>query len=221
MTELMKTNAPMIRKMGNFDVTQRTKDGFFNATDLLKQWNKASVSERKLDNFFASEKTKEFINTIMERESLNTPKMVYLKSRGKKGGTWMHPMLFIDFAMWINPSFKYDVIKFVYDQMITYRKESCDAYKKLSSAVARIVPVNQMQLTMQDIARGINFCIVNRHETDIRNQYGDEETQRKYFDLQRKVSDLINEGFLTDRQQVMAYLRNRWQEIWQPKVFHK
>ena len=42
--------------------------------------------------------------------------MVYLKTRGKyNGGTWMHPMLFIDFAMWINPSFKYDVLKFVYD----------------------------------------------------------------------------------------------------------
>ena len=25
--------------MGNFDVIQRTKDGFFNATSLLKQWN--------------------------------------------------------------------------------------------------------------------------------------------------------------------------------------
>ena len=35
----MKTNQNMIRKMGNFDVIQRTKDGFFNATTLLKQWN--------------------------------------------------------------------------------------------------------------------------------------------------------------------------------------
>lgn len=98
----MKTNQEMIRKMGNFNVIQRTKDGMFNATDLLKQWNNQSCSERKMDNFFASHKTNEFINTIIEREKLNTPKMVYLKTRGKKGGTWMHPMLFIDFAMWIN-----------------------------------------------------------------------------------------------------------------------
>ena len=35
----MKTNVNMIRTMGNFNVTQRTKDGFFNATELLKQWN--------------------------------------------------------------------------------------------------------------------------------------------------------------------------------------
>lgn len=36
----------------------------------------------------------------------------------------MHPMLFIDFAMWINPEFKYDVIKFVHDEMIRYRNEA-------------------------------------------------------------------------------------------------
>lgn len=80
----MKTNQEMIRKMGNFNVIQRTKDGMFNATDLLKQWNNQSCSERKMDNFFASHKTNEFINTIIEREKLNTPKMVYLKTRGKK-----------------------------------------------------------------------------------------------------------------------------------------
>lgn len=36
----MKTNQIMVRPMGDFEVTQRTKDGFFNATELLKQWNK-------------------------------------------------------------------------------------------------------------------------------------------------------------------------------------
>ncbi|MBC7407182.1 MAG: KilA-N domain-containing protein [Arcicella sp.] len=39
-----------------------------------------------------------------------------IKSKANKGvnaGTWMHPILFIDFAMWINPKFKVKVLKFV------------------------------------------------------------------------------------------------------------
>ena len=125
----MKTNNVILRPMGEFKVAQRTKDGMFNATALLKQWNEKSISERKMANYFLSEKTSDFISTIIKRENLNTPKMVYLTSRGKhNGGTWMHPMLFIDFAMWINPSFKYDVLKFVYDQMIKYRNDAGDAY---------------------------------------------------------------------------------------------
>lgn len=35
----MKTSVTMKRKMGIFDVFQRTSDGMFNATELLKQWN--------------------------------------------------------------------------------------------------------------------------------------------------------------------------------------
>lgn len=170
----MKTNQEMVRPMGKFNVIQRTKDGMFNATDLLKQWNSQAVSERKLDNFFASSKTKEFVNTIIERENLNTPKMVYLKKRGKNnGGTWMHPMLFIDFAMWINPEFKYDVIKFVYDEMIRYRNEAGDAYKELSSAVKKIVPNDFMPKAMQKIGEALNWIVFNAHEKMLRNKHGD------------------------------------------------
>lgn len=42
---------------------------------------------------------------------------VVLQSRGNNVGTIMHPLLFIDFAMWLNPAFKYDVLKFVYDEL--------------------------------------------------------------------------------------------------------
>lgn len=207
----MKTNQVMIRKMGDFDVSQRTKDGMFNATALLKQWNaQDGVAQRKLDNYFASAKTTEFIDTIIEREKLNTPKMVYLKTRGNNGGTWMHPLLFIDFAMWINPSFKYDVLKFVYDQMIKYRNDSGDAYKLLSSAVGSIVPKNDMRKYMQTIAKGINYIIVGRHEHMVRNECGTEEIQKEYFELEKQVAMLINDGFLKTGEEVANYLRRKF-----------
>lgn len=207
----MKTNQVMIRKMGDFDVSQRTKDGMFNATALLKQWNaQDGVAQRKLDNYFASAKTTEFVDTIIEREKLNTPKMVYLKTRGNNGGTWMHPLLFIDFAMWINPSFKYDVLKFVYDQMIKYRNDSGDAYKLLSSAVGSIVPKNDMRKYMQTIAKGINYIIVGRHEHMVRNECGTEEIQKEYFELEKQVAMLINDGFLKTGEEVANYLRRKF-----------
>lgn len=210
----MKTNQVMIRKMGDFDVSQRTKDGMFNATSLLKQWNaQDGVAQRKLDNYFASVKTKEFIDTIAEREKLDTPKMVYVKSkasRGNNGGTWMHPLLFIDFAMWINPSFKYDVLKFVYDQMIKYRNDSGDAYKLLSSAVGSIVPKNDMRKYMQTIAKGINYIIVGKHEHMVRNECGTEEVQKEYFELEKQVAMLINDGFLKTGEEVVIYLRKKF-----------
>lgn len=207
--------------MGNFNVIQRTKDGMFNATDLLKQWNNQSCSERKMDNFFASHKTNEFINTIIEREKLNTPKMVYLKTRGKKGGTWMHPMLFIDFAMWINPEFKYDVIKFVHDEMIRYRNEAGDAYRELSSAVMKIVPNDFMPKAMRKIGEALNWIIFNGHERLLRNKHGDESKQRELWQLEKKIADLINEGFITSYDPLINYLRKLYNKKNNPAVFNQ
>lgn len=51
----MITNQIMKRPLADFTVEQRTKDAFFNASDLLRQWNSA--------------------------ENLNTQKMGILKRR--------------------------------------------------------------------------------------------------------------------------------------------
>ena len=217
----MKTNQEMIRKMGDFNVIQRTKDGMFNATALLKQWNEKSESARKMDNYFNSEKTKEFVNTIMDRENLNTPKMVYLKSKGKySGGTWMSPILFIDFAMWINPSFKYDVIHFIADEMIKYRNDAGDAYRELAVSVAKIVHPDFMPKAMSTIGEALNWIVFNCHEKAIRNKFGDEKHQRELWMMERKVSELIDDGFIHNYEDLMNYLRKQYQKKNSPKIFN-
>lgn len=203
----------MKRPLAGFVVEQRTKDAFFNATSLLKQWNEQTgVTQRYLDKYFASSKTVEFIQTIMKRENLNTPKMVYLKSRGRNGGTYMHPILFIDFCMWINPSFKYDVLRFVYDKMLTYRNEAGDAYRELASAMNKICTPYQMKRYMPILGKGINYIITNKHDKQLRNEYGTEEKQKEYFELEKQVAMLINEGFLKTPEDVVNYLRRKFQQ---------
>lgn len=203
----------MKRPLAGFVVEQRTKDAFFNATSLLKQWNEQTgVTQRHLDKYFASSKTVEFIQTIMKRENLNTPKMVYLKSRGRNGGTYMHPILFIDFCMWINPSFKYDVLRFVYDKMLTYRNEAGDAYRELASAMNKICAPHQMKRYMPILGKGINYIVTNKHDKQLRNEYGTEEKQKEYFELEKQVAMLINEGFLKTPEDVVNYLRRKFQQ---------
>lgn len=67
----MKTNVTMTRKMGNFDVFQRTSDGMFNATALLKQWNAFNNSNKELKEYFKLNSTNDFASTIAKRENLN------------------------------------------------------------------------------------------------------------------------------------------------------
>src|SRR5690554_4776115 len=103
----MKTNQILVRQMGEFQVRQRTSDKMFNATSLLKQWNDVpSNPNRDLSKFWESSKVDEFLDALVDEGVLHTPKEGYVKSRASRGqnaGTWMHPYLFIKFAMWLNP----------------------------------------------------------------------------------------------------------------------
>lgn len=83
----MKTNQLMKRKMGEFNVTQRTKDGFFCATELLRQWNEYAnlnrgnsphLKQKDLKEFFYNKNTKEFIDALLEEEKLSTKNLAYL-----------------------------------------------------------------------------------------------------------------------------------------------
>lgn len=208
--------------MGCFSVEQRTKDGMFNATALLKQWNESAGEKKEIKKFFENQNTKEFISALIEEENLNGEKSAYLTSRGKyNGGTWMHPILFVKFAMWLNPRFEVKVIKFIYDQMIAYRNEAGDAYRELGVAVAKIVAPNFMASAMRQTAEAINWCVFNQHETAIRNKHGEEGKMQQLFELERKVASLIEEGFITKFDDMMEYLRNQWRKVNVPRVFQK
>lgn len=218
----MKTNQVMIRPMGDFSVMQRTKDGMFNATTLLKQWNDSTGQKKTIAHYFENGATNEFINALMSEEKLTCRNSAYVKSKAREdrgGGTWMHPLMFIDFAMWINPAFKVKVLKFVYDQMLKYRNDAGDAYIVLSSAVARIVPKDFMPKAMQKVGEALNWIIFNAHEKMMRNKVGDEEKMRELFELERKIAELINDGFIKSYEHMMGYLRKKYAEKCYPKVF--
>lgn len=217
----MKTNNVILRPMGEFKVAQRTKDGFFNATELLKQWNIFSLSKKKVEHYFDNQSSEELVETIMKRENLHTRNSVYVKSRASRGdnaGTWLHPILFIDFAMWINPSFKYDALKFVYDQMIKYRNDAGDAYRKLGNSVQKIVSPSFMPAAMSNISKAINHVVFGSHETMMRNKVGEESKQQELFALEVKLSELIEDGFISTYDNLMNYLRKKWCEKYTPAL---
>lgn len=216
----MKTNQLLARQMGKFNVIQRTSDGMFNATSLLNQWNNQNESGKKIAHYFENSNTNEFINTIESREKLTCRNSVYVKSRAARGenkGTWMHPLLFIDFAMWINPAFKYDVLKFVYDELIKFRNDAGDAYIQMSSAVAKIAPKKEIAQSIAKVAQAINFIAFGNHEKEIRNK-GDEHSMKELVKVEKDITMLINDGFINSFDALMAYLRKRWSEKYQPKI---
>lgn len=185
----------MIRPMGMFSVEQRTKDGFFNATALMKQWNETYPNKKRdIDNFWKSTNLVELMSEIAENELeiksvdfTDLKKRLAKTTRGKFGGTWLHPVLFVKWAMYLDTRFEYHVLRFVADQMLKYRNNAGDAYKDLGSAVQKIVAPNFMCVAMKKVGEALNWIIFNKHEKALRNKHGNEGKMRSLFDLEREL----------------------------------
>lgn len=227
----MKTNQILTRKMGDFEVLQRTSDGYFDANALLARWNTTKGNTRKnMPDFVNAKNTKEFLIALAEELHANAEISALAdfqpikESKGrmtKKGKTqdqvWMQPYLFIKFAMWINPRFEVKVIKFVYDQLIEYRNEAGNAYKEMSSSVAKLVDKSFMPVAIQNVAKAINHIVFGVHESEIRNKQADESKMKELFELEKDVAKSINRGLIKTYESLMGYLRDVWREKWQPK----
>lgn len=216
----MKTNQILIRKMGEFDVIQRTSDGMFNATILLKAWNNHSGQKKDVSHYFSNSATADFISALQSEENLSSRNSVMMKSKANKGenaGTWMHPLLFIDFAMWLNPTFKVKVLRFVYDQLIQYRNDAGDSYKEMASAICKIVPKGEQAKAIKEISMANNHIVYGTHEKEIRNKQAEESKIKQLDELQTDIVKLITDGFISNYDSLLNYLRRKWTQKHQPK----
>ena len=221
----MITNQFMLRKMGGFEVIQRTEDSFFNATNLLNQWNKQNPNnQRRMDKFWDITNLKELMSEIAKNElNFNSPnlgdlKKVLSKTKREKenGGTWLEGILFIKFAMYLDPKFEYYALKFLSDKMIHFRNLSGDAYKTLATNVQKLVGSNFMPIAMRRIDEAVNWIIFNCHEKELRNKFGNEEKQNELYQFEIKVATLIDEGFITSYDNLIKYLRNQYAKRHKP-----
>lgn len=204
----MKTNVMMKRELSGMAVVQRSDDGFFDATSLLKQFNRKTGAQKQIKSFFENKATQEYVEAIeqdiFKREnSANKLVYAYVKERGRYGGTWMHAYLFIDFCMWLNPGFKLQVIKFVADGLIEHRHEAGDGYKKMCRALA---DAGAGRVDIMRVAQWVNYIVYSEHRRGIRQESTAEELKR-LKQMQDRITFLLETGIFRTATEVLKLLR--------------
>ena len=126
----MKTNQIMVREEG---FIQRTSDGYFNATKLVEIWNQSNGDKKQLGNYMKNQSTQEYIEQL-KKEGIENP-LITSRGSGPKSGTWVHPKVFIDLAMWVSVEFKSRVIDYVLDGLIKSRHDAGDYYNEMTQAI--------------------------------------------------------------------------------------
>ena len=218
----MKTNVIMTRPMGQFEVLQRTSDGFFDGNALLIQWNRQDgVAQRKMIEYLESKKTKEFIEALESDKALRGKTevgdfkvVIRVKGKTTKNGrvadkVYFHPFLFIDFCMWLNPTFKLQVIKFVYDELIKCRHLAGDNYNVLTAAISKL-PDCDYKAT----AKAIQWIVFNRTGKELRQQATQKELA-EISDIENKLAYAIDMGFINNQAQLICTMRKMYNEKYQ------
>lgn len=144
----METAVIIYRDLNGSQIRQNHKTGFYNANDLIDLYNKQAkvngMPQKRIIDYLSNSATKEWQDKIMAETSLdsNVDKSTPLENgtaitrRGRvNGGTWMHPYLFIDFAMWINADFKFTCVKWLHDNLIQLRDTVGNGFKEVNQAL--------------------------------------------------------------------------------------
>lgn len=130
----MKTDVYLQRNLLNGTVRQSNQTGFFSVNDMLIIGNQYRASNKlKLfdyNSWYNSTQTKDFIHELKKQFG-----EVLQSKKGKTGERWMHPYLFIDLCLAIDPKLKVEIYKWIYDELIKYRNDSGDSYRKMAGAL--------------------------------------------------------------------------------------
>lgn len=130
----MKTEVEIKRVLFGHEVAQKSKSEFLSATDLVRAGNEWRKSHGFPEfNFFQwrqSKSTKEFMASL-EKKFGN----VLISGRGRGNHTWVHPFLFLDLALSINPELKIEVYEWLFDKLLEYRNDSGDSYRVMTGAL--------------------------------------------------------------------------------------
>ena len=116
----------------------------------------------------------------------------------------MHPYMFIKLAMWINPKFELQVIKFVYDELIKNRHLAGDNYNVLTAALATMPNIDYKK-----VATAIQWIVFNRTGKNLRQQAPQEQLS-EISDIESKLAYAINMGFIKSYDELIITMRKMY-----------
>jgi len=162
----MKTEVLMKRDFLWWVVHQKSKSWYFNISDLVMLWNIIRLSGgRAIFSFQEYKRQKSNIEFIKELKKQFWE--VIQSGRWRNSITRVHPLLFIDVALQISPTLKVQTYKWMYDNLLKFRNDSWDSYKKMAwSLFVRLKNKRKFQGFITNTANEIKLkCWVKDRET--------------------------------------------------------
>lgn len=181
----MKTAVVVSRQFNGVSIRQDSKTGFLNLNDLHDAYIKTQPgNDKPVYEYLRTKQTQEFVEaireSILENQKQNPVKSTELllplvepipviqTRRGKYGGSWAHPYVFLDFAMWLNPKFKVWAMSVIEDKLIELRNEAGDRFIDMAKALKSIGAVSPREYIQE--CNMINILVFGSTKSGQRNE---------------------------------------------------
>jgi len=112
-----------------------------NSNVMVNATQMAKIFEKKVENFTRVDDTKNFINECLKNANkrfLGIENEEDLINSKQKSGTWMHRVLALKFAAWLNPAFELWVYKTIDFILFDYYKRLEESLKESAKRKNRI-----------------------------------------------------------------------------------
>lgn len=150
----------MLRPLQGHAVRQRTEDAFISANDLLSIGNRVRGEEglqpRAMSDYFEQSTSQEFIEVVKYQEKISR---AFTSTKGRTGGTWLHPVVALDFALWLTPKLKYEVYKWVTDNLLGVRVASAGSFKNMNIALDKRFNIGSQGWIYANVANDVRNAL--------------------------------------------------------------
>lgn len=186
----METPQIIERQFMNSKVRQNHKTHMFLANDLFEIYKlKSPLTKKAIIEYTQSKPAVELVDRLTQSDRV-AANHVLVATKGRNGGTWMHPFVFLDFAMWLDVDFKVYALEWMYDNLCYLRDAAGDDFKDLMQVIKDEIEPEKHWIYTNEIRLIQGLAGV---ETGERNQ-ATPESLHKLDVLQKADIKLIKQG---------------------------
>ena len=134
----MKTSQIMNRSLEGHSIRQNHHTRYFALNDLAKMGAQIRSAKnlpiKKHSDYFQTQETKEFLQALAMEEGCTVAELK-IATRGRGATTWVHPLVFLDIALWYDARLKVKVYRWLSDNLLLFRDSSGDSFKTMMGAL--------------------------------------------------------------------------------------
>jgi len=208
----------------NLKALQGEKEAYFNATEVIKQYNKFYGTKKRLSDFIKRERTTELVEKL-ETANAVTRNDLIISKRGRNAETYIHKDLFLSLMIWLDAEHELAVTQFVnsvVNELTTVelmRTETKVLHKPMTYQIQRLQQMLKDEgsgfapHTFTNIQKWIHKYTLGKlgHNLDELDSNEEIMLAQTRKEVEEYIEELINANVLTGREikdRVKSLLKN-------------